>query len=63
MSKKPHKVAVPTSPYAAKKPAKVAAPAPKTESAGVRYMDDATFKQASAKVFKTHQELFRKLAQ
>jgi len=26
-------------------------------------MDDATFKKASAKVFKVHHELFRKLAQ
>lgn len=63
MSKKPHKVAEPASPYPAKKPAKATAPAPKTEAGGARYIDDATFKKASAKVFKTHHELFRKLAQ
>ena len=36
---------------------------PKPEASGVRYMDDAAFKKASAKVFKVHHELFRKLAQ
>ncbi len=63
MSKKPHKVGEPKATYAAKKPAQAAVPAPKPESTGVRYMDDATFKKASDKVFKVHDELFRKLAQ
>jgi hypothetical protein len=58
VSKKPSKVGENTAKKAAK-----AGPASKAEAAGVRYMDDATFKKASAKVFKTHHELFRKLAQ
>lgn len=62
VSKKPSKVSEPQAPYAAKKPAKGES-APKTEAGGVRYIDDATFQKASAKVFKTHAELFRKLAQ
>ena len=62
MSKKPFKVSEPPTPYAAKQPAP-AESAPKTEGGGVRYVDDATFQKASAKVFKTHAELFRKLAQ
>ncbi len=62
VSEKPRKLGEPKATYAAKKPAK-AAPAPKSESSGVRYMDDASFKKASDKVFKVHHELFRKLAQ
>lgn len=62
VSKKPHKIEEPKAAYPAKKPAK-AAPASKTETTGTRYMDDATFKKAADKVFKTHHELFRKLAQ
>jgi hypothetical protein len=62
VSKKPSKVNEPQAPYAAKKAIK-AQLAPKTEGGGVRYIDDATFRKASAKVFKTHSELFRKLAQ
>jgi hypothetical protein len=62
---KPRKVQEPAGTYAAKTPAKQApaAPAPKTAAAGVRYADDATFRKAADKVFKTHEELFRKLAQ
>ena len=63
VSKKPSKVEETSTPYPAKKPAKRAAPTPKPEGAGVRYMDEAAFKQASEKVFKVHNELFRKLAQ
>ena len=63
MSKKPQKVDDPASSYAANKQVKATAPATKTENGGVRYMDDATFKKASDKVFKVHKELFRKLAQ
>lgn len=60
--KKPSKIEEPKAAYAAQKPAK-AVPAAKTEVGGVRTIDDATFKKASDKVFKTHSELFRKLAQ
>ena len=63
MSKKPSKVNEPRAHYAAKKAAAGVAPASKIEDGGVRYVDDATFQKASAKVFKTHAELFRKLAQ
>lgn len=63
MSKKPHKVEEPKATYAAKKPVKVAVPAPNVQASGVRYMDDAAFKKAADKVFKVHHELFRKLAQ
>ena len=62
VSKKPSKVNEPHPPYAAKKTAKAEA-VPKTDAGGVRYIDDAAFQKASAKVFKTHAELFRKLAQ
>jgi hypothetical protein len=62
VSKKSSKVREAATPYPAKKPVK-AAPASKTAASGVRYMDDAAFKKASAKVFKVHNELFRKLAQ
>jgi hypothetical protein len=62
VSKKPHKIEEPKAAYPAKKPAKGAVPASK-ETAGTRYMDDATFKKAADKVFKVHHELFRKLAQ
>jgi hypothetical protein len=62
VSEKPSKVNEPQAPYAAKQPAK-GEPPPKTEEGGVRSVDDATFQKASAKVFKTHAELFRKLAQ
>lgn len=49
-------------PDTAKKPAKGKAGA-KAETTGVRRMDEATFKKSADKVFKTHSELFRKLAQ
>ena len=63
MKKKPAKVGESATPYTAKKPAKRAAPTAKTGNTGVRYMDDATFRKAADKVFKVHDELFRKLAQ
>ena len=64
VKKKPAKVEETATPYAAKKPAPAAAPVSKPGStSGVRYMDDATFNKAADKVFKTHAELFRKLAQ
>lgn len=62
VNKKPRKVQEAATPYPAKKPVK-AAPAPEAGNTGVRYMDDAAFKKAADKVFKTHHELFRKLAQ
>lgn len=50
-------------PYAAKKPAKGKAVAKADEARPIRYMDDATFRKSADKVFKVHNELFRKLAQ
>jgi hypothetical protein len=62
---KPRKVQEPAGTYSAKPPAKraPAAPAQKSAASGVRYADDATFRKAADKVFKTHDELFRKLAE
>jgi len=60
--KKPSKVGEPITPYVAKKAAKPGVGVSKQENAGVRYMDDATFRKAADKVFKVHADLFRKLA-
>ena len=58
---KPHKVQEPAGTYSAKKiPAKVAAT---PEQPTIRYADNATFRKNADKVFKTHANLFRKLAQ
>jgi hypothetical protein len=58
---KPRKVEEPAANYVAKKPVgKVSATAVQPTT---RYANDATFRKAAAKVFKTHDELFRKLAQ
>lgn len=54
MSKKPHKVSDPSSPYAAKKPAKAAV---KSVPA------DAEFQRITGKLFSERKELLRKLAQ
>jgi len=61
---KPRKVGEPAGTYTAKTPAKQApaTPASKTAASEVRYADDATFRKAADKVFKTHEELLRKLA-
>ena len=59
---KPRKVEEPQAPYAAKKPAKTE-PTPKTDTSGVRYMDDATFRKAAEKIFTTRSDLLRRLAQ
>jgi hypothetical protein len=61
---KPRKVGEPAGTYAAKPPAKraPAAPAQKATTSGVRYADDATILKAADKIFKTHEELLRKLA-
>jgi len=61
VSKKPHKVAEPQAPYAAKKPAK-ATPVP-AQTVGVRYATPEQTRKAAEEVFKVHKELFRKLAQ
>lgn len=58
---KPHKVEEPAGTYSAKKPADKAPLAPAQPA--IRYADKATFRKAADKVFKTHNELFRKLAQ
>ena len=63
MSKKPPKVEESAAPYVAKKPAGPTA-APKTDQAGqIRYIDAETARKLTAKIFKEHDELFRKLAQ
>ncbi len=63
---KPHKVEEPAASYGItpKKSARAVAPAKKTSATrAIRYVDDAAFRKAADKVFKTHDELFRKLAQ
>lgn len=63
---KARKVQEPAGTYAAspKPPARPAAPAAKAgPTPGIRYADPAAFRKAADKVFKTHHELFRKLAQ
>lgn len=59
MNRKTDKIEDPTAPYGAKKVPEQAT----ASQAGVKYVDDATFKKAMEKVFKTHKELLRKLAQ
>ncbi|MEO6873353.1 MAG: hypothetical protein ABI222_00885 [Opitutaceae bacterium] len=63
---KPRKVEEPVTPYTAtaksgvKKQPKVV----KADAAPqIRYIDDKTFRKATDKIFKVHEELFRKLAQ
>jgi hypothetical protein len=63
---KPRKVEEPATPYVAtpKQSAHPAATAPKTPATStIRHADDATFHKATDKVFKTRDDLFRKLAQ
>lgn len=65
---KPRKVQEPAAPYGAppKKPVRPPAPTSKAKAEAapaIRYADDTTFRKAADKVFKTHDELFRKLAQ
>lgn len=59
MSKKPSKVEESQSSYAAKKPAKAAARAPKSTGPA----DDAAFKKVADKIFSERKELLHKLAQ
>jgi hypothetical protein len=63
---KPRKIQEPAATYAAtpKPPARPAAPAANTgQTPGIRYAEPAAFRKAADKVFKSHRELFRKLAQ
>ncbi|HEX2852900.1 MAG TPA: hypothetical protein VHO24_06660 [Opitutaceae bacterium] len=64
---KPRKVEERATPYVAspvKKSGRRAASVSKDSTPStVRHPDNATFQKAAAKVFKTHSELFRKLAQ
>lgn len=62
---KPRKVEEPAAPYLTtpKRAARPAAPAPKTEVAGVRYLDDATAQKLTDKIFAERKNLLRKLAQ
>lgn len=62
MKKKPLAVGEAAAPYNAK-PAVKGKGARQEEKTGVRYMDDATFRKSADKIFKVHNELFRKLAQ
>lgn len=58
---KPRKVEEPAGTYSAKKSARKVPTTPAQPA--IRYVDDATFRKAAAKVFKTNEALFRKLAQ
>jgi hypothetical protein len=60
---KPRKVEEPSGAYSAspKKPETKSPQAPAQPT--VRYADEKTFRKAADKVFKTHKELFRRLAQ
>ena len=60
MSKKPHKVEEPAAPYAATKPAKMAASESNTE---VQYIDPATARVLIAKIVKKRKNLLARLAQ
>ena len=62
---KPHKVEEPAGTYSAspKQRARSVAPAQQQSAVpAIRYADATTFRKAAEKVFKTHDELFRKLA-
>jgi hypothetical protein len=62
VSKKPHKVDEPASPYPAKKPAKKAAGST-DPSQPVRYVDRDTARKLTQEILDKRQDLFRKLAQ
>ena len=63
VSKKPSKVEESQSTYVAKMPAVPAAAAAPDETGQIRYIDAETARKLTAKIFKEHDELFRKLAQ
>lgn len=66
VSKKPRKIEEAATPYAAKKPVPaMAKPAYSTTSPApaIRYASPEQVRKAAEKVFKVHEELFRKLAQ
>ncbi len=60
MSKKPHKVAEPQAPYAAKKPAKKAAA---LVPGGPRFADLEKVRASNAKLIQIHSKVLQKLAQ
>jgi hypothetical protein len=64
---KPRKVEDRATPYVANSPKqskRAVSRSPKSSAAAsTRYADSAAFKKAATKVFTTHSELFRKLAQ
>jgi len=62
VNRKSDKVEEPTVPYTTKKVGPTPA-APKSGDSHVKRVDDAAFKKAMNKVFDTHSELMRKLAQ
>jgi hypothetical protein len=63
VSKKPHKVGEPKTTYAAKKPAKAAAPSAANQDGQIRYIDPATARKLTKDILDKHHDLFRKLAQ
>jgi len=65
MNRRPLKVEEPVAAYVAEKsPAqKPAVPVSKSDAPQIRYADAAAAQKAMDKVFKTHDELFRRLAQ
>ena len=62
---KPRKVQEPAASYDAlpKKPLSSTAITKTDVTGSIRYADQVAFQKAASKVFKTHAELFRKLAQ
>ena len=62
---KPRKVQEPAGTYAAapKKSRKKASAAPKTDESGVRYLDDATARKLTDRIFSERKNLLHKLAQ
>jgi len=63
VKKKPAKVEEAAAPYAARKPAKKAAPAASTDGKQVRYLDRETASKLTKEIMDKHHDLFRKLAQ
>lgn len=63
MKKKPSKVEETATPYAAKKPAKVAAPVSKLQGKQIRYIDPEAARKLTKEILDKHHDLFRRLAQ
>lgn len=63
VNRKPTKVEETATPYAAKQPAKPEAASAADKDGQVRYIAPETARKLTEKIFKEHDELFRKLAQ